>query len=98
MSELNNSSLLVEDDSIQRNSCKEDYFLGNKVEEKHSSYIGKIKILMYSSDIPVCSIGPDCKFINSLIYRSFNDFSYTSILNNSNNSICVCLFKTTYCI
>jgi hypothetical protein len=61
MSELNNSSILIEDDSIQRNSCKEEYFLGNKIDEKKCTYLGKIKILLYSSDTPVCSIGPDCK-------------------------------------
>lgn len=79
MSELNNSSLLIEEESIiRRDTFKESYFLGNKVEEKYPTFIGKIKVLMYSADSPLCSIGPDCKQAYNMFLRSSNHITYTT--------------------
>jgi hypothetical protein len=42
-------------------SADEDTFLGNKITDAQPRYYGKIKTLFYFYNIPLITIGPDCK-------------------------------------
>jgi hypothetical protein len=71
-SELSNSPFstgnvkvsLMEDDSRSDASFNEENkFLGNNILESKPDKVGQIKVLCYSNQVPIITIGPDCKCI-----------------------------------